>query len=93
MSPFDKMRENIEIYPVTLTFIIFQTAGVSFENIPSTYRTPDNIRWGNEDNSKIIFLISQQKHMFSFLNENIYCDSSLELSQWDSSNDGSQNMF
>ena len=28
-----------------------------------------------------------------FLNENICCDPSLEPSQWDGSNDGSQNMF
>ena len=39
---------------------------------------------GIEDNSKIIFLISQQ---------NICCDPSLELCRGDSSNDGSQNMF
>ena len=38
----------------------------------------------NTDNSKIIFL---------FLNENIYCDPSLEPSLRDGSNDGSQNMF
>ena len=37
-----------------------------------------------EANSKIIFL---------FLNESICCDPSLELSQRDSYNDGSQNMF
>ena len=37
-----------------------------------------------EDNAKIFFL---------FLNENILCDPSLEPSQRDGSNDGSQNMF
>ena len=42
------------------------------------------IRQGNEDNSNIVFL---------FLNQNICCDPSLEPSQRDGSNDGSQNMF
>ena len=42
------------------------------------------IRGGIEDNSKIIFPISQQ---------NISCDPSLESSSQDGSNDGSQNMF
>ena len=42
------------------------------------------MRGGIEDNSKIILL---------FLNENICCDPSLEPSQGDSSNDGSQNTF
>ena len=42
------------------------------------------IRGGTEDNSKIFFL---------FLNENICCDPSLQLSWQDSSNDESQNMF
>ena len=37
-----------------------------------------------EDNSKITFL---------FLNKNICCDPSLEPSQQDGSNDGSQNIF
>ena len=37
-----------------------------------------------EDNSKIIFL---------FLNKNMCCDSSSDLSERDSSNDGSQHMF
>ena len=47
-------------------------------------RPPElKIRGGIEDDSKIIFLISQ----------NICCDPSLELSCQDSSNDGSQNMF
>ena len=39
------------------------------------------IKEGIEDNSKIIFLISQ------------CCDPSLETTRQDSSNDGSQNMF
>ena len=39
---------------------------------------------GYEDNPKIIFL---------FLNKNICCDPSLELSRRDGSNDGSQDMF
>ena len=43
------------------------------------------IREGIEDNSKIYF--------FLFLNKNICCDTSLELSHRDSSNDRSQNMF
>ena len=42
------------------------------------------IREGTDDNSKISFL---------FLNGNICCDPSLEPSQRDSSNNGSQNMF
>ena len=42
------------------------------------------IRGGIEDNSKIIF---------SFLNKNICCDPSLEPSQQDGSNEGSQNML
>ena len=33
------------------------------------------------------------KFFFKFLNENICCDPSLEPSQRDGSNDGSQNMF
>ena len=41
------------------------------------HRAPD--KRFHESNSKIIFL---------FLNKNIYCDPSLELSTWDSSNDG-----
>ena len=40
------------------------------------------IRGGIEDNSKIFFL-----------NENICCDPSLELSWQDGSNEGSQNRF
>ena len=43
-----------------------------------------HVRWGIEDNSKIIFL---------FFNENICCDPSLEPSGRDGCNDGSQNMF
>ena len=42
------------------------------------------IRGAIYDNSKIIFL---------FLNENICCDPSLEPSQRDGPNDGSQNVF
>ena len=42
------------------------------------------IRGGIEDNSEIIFL---------FLNKNICCDSSLEPSWQDGSDDGSQYMF
>ena len=42
------------------------------------------IRGGIKDNSKMIFLISRQKH---------YCDPSLELSRQEGCNDGSQNMF
>ena len=42
------------------------------------------IRGGIKDNSKIIFLL---------LHENVCCDPSLEPSQRDDSNDGSQNMF
>ena len=42
------------------------------------------IRGGYEDNSKIISL---------FINENLCCDPSLELSRQDSSNDGSQHRF
>ena len=42
------------------------------------------IRGAIEDNSKIIFL---------FLSENICCDPSLEPSQQDGSNDGSQICF
>ena len=42
------------------------------------------IRRGIEHNSNIIFL---------FLNKNICCDPSLEPSQGDRSNDGSQNKF
>ena len=38
-----------------------------------------------EDNSKII--------IFLFLNENIFCDTSLEPALRDGSKDGSQNMF
>ena len=38
-----------------------------------------------KDNSKIFFLISQQNH--------VCCDSSLEPSHRDSTNDGSQHMF
>ena len=34
-----------------------------------------------------------QRYFFLFLIENIYFDPSLELSQQDSSNDGSQNIF
>ena len=34
-----------------------------------------------------------QRQVFLFLNENICCDPSLEPSQRDGSNDGSQNMF
>ena len=45
-------------------------------------RAPD--KRNTEDDSKIIFL---------FLNKNIICDPSLEPSQRDGSNDGSQNMF
>ena len=45
-----------------------------------------HVRGGSEDtyNSKIIFL---------FLNENLCCDPSLELSQWDGSTERSQNVF
>ena len=46
---------------------------------PELHKTQDI-----EDNSKIIFL---------FLNKNICCDSSLEPSWSNGSNDGSQNMF
>ena len=42
-------------------------------------------RRGNRVNSEIIF--------FLFLNKNIYCDPSLELSRQDGSNEGSQYMF
>ena len=42
------------------------------------------IRQDTEDTSKVIFL---------FFNENIGCDPSLEPSQGDGSNDGSQNVF
>ena len=42
------------------------------------------IRGGIEDNLKIIFLVSSQKHM---------CDPLLELSRRDRSNGGSQNRF
>ena len=42
------------------------------------------MRRSTDINSKISFL---------FLNENICCDPSLEPSQKDNSNDGSQNMF
>ena len=49
------------------------------------------IRGGIEDNSKIIFLISQKKKKQK--KNNICCDPSLEPSQRDRSNDGSQNMF
>ena len=46
---------------------------------------------GIEDNSKIIFLISKRKH---FLNENIYCDPTLEEpTRQDDSNDGLQHMY
>ena len=34
-----------------------------------------------------------QRYFFLFLKENIFCDPSLELSQRDSSNDGSRNIF
>ena len=47
-------------------------------------RTELQLRGGIEDNSKIKFLL---------LSENICCDPSLEPSQRDVSNDGSQNMF
>ena len=50
--------------------------------LPTALRGPEGI----EDNSKIIFLISQRKHK-------VCCDPSLEPSQRDNSNDGSQNMF
>ena len=47
--------------------------------------TPEFQNGGSiDDNSKILFLISQQK---------ICCDPSLEPSQHDISNDWSQNMF
>ena len=46
-------------------------------------RVPEK-RWGIEDNSNIIFLISQQ---------NILCDPSLDLSRRDKDDDGSQNRF
>ena len=51
--------------------------------ICSYCETELHIRESTEDNSKIIFLIS---------NENIRCDPSLELPRGDSSNDGPQNM-
>ena len=50
-----------------------------------TPRTELQIRGGIEDNSKIFF--------FLFLNENICCDSSLEQSLRDCSNEGLQNML
>ena len=49
------------------------------------HTTELQIRGGIEDKSKIMF--------FLFLNENICCDPSLEPSQRDGSNDGSQNMI
>ena len=42
------------------------------------------VKGGNEDNSKLIFL---------YFNKNICCDPSLEPSQRDGSNDGSQHTF
>ena len=42
------------------------------------------MKGGMDDNSKIFFL---------FFNENICCDPSLEFSEQDSFNDGSQNTF
>ena len=47
------------------------------------YRAADK-RVFFEDNSEMIFLISQQ---------NVCCDPLLGPSQWDSSNEGLQNMF
>ena len=48
------------------------------------YKPELQIRGDTEDNSELIFL---------FLNENICCDPSLELSWRNGSNDGSQNTF
>ena len=56
------------------------------EPMPQCPRAP--VRGGKrgiEDNSKIIFLISEKK--------NVCCDPSLEPSWQDGSNDGSQHMF
>ena len=47
------------------------------------------IRRGNRNNSKIIFPISQLKHIILILNENTCCDPSLEQSWQDGSNAGS----
>ena len=50
-----------------------------------SHKEPElQITGGIEDNSKIFFL---------FLNKNICCDPTLEPSQRDFSNDGSENMF
>ena len=56
----------------------------SFQSDRNIEEAQLQITGGTEDNSKIILFISQQKHVLW---------PSLELSQWDSSNDGSQFMF
>ena len=55
----------------------FENEGIELSTCISELQIRDSI----DNNSKIIFL---------FLNKNIHCDPSLELSQRDSSNEGSQ---
>ena len=71
----------MNIFLVLVNCVIF-VFSVKDGNLCNTTESWLQIIGGIEDNSKIIFLISQRK-----------CDLSLESSQRDGSNDGSQNMF
>ena len=64
MAIFNKFYQNYDFFLV-FAFVIFRT--VSFgvcKKIQYIYIYPElQIRGSTEDNSKIIFLISQEKHM------------------------------
>ena len=73
---------SLNIHPSCLFFLfslqlqLFQTTDIS----KKIFWDPElQIKGGTEHNSKVIFL---------FLNESICCDSSLELSKQDGSNEG-----
>ena len=66
--------------------MVFFTIKVCCELTTLIINAELQIREGIENNLKIIIF-------FLFLNENTFCDPSLELSRRDGSNDVSQNMF
>ena len=79
------LQKSQDFFPICSKYLI----AVSLRLMPvfveaDLHVTELQIRGSTEDNSKIIFLISQR---------HICCDLSLEPSQRDGSNDGSQNMF
>ena len=89
---FHKKHGLISLYSALLIVLKFLMAFIAYSVSLQRHscikkaqtRLPDKV--GFEDNSKIICLISQQRHT-------IHCDPSLEPSRGDSSNEGSQCIF